>query len=825
MRRAFAAIGLTLALATSACVTDTGTDTQDFRELRDLYEDGSNLDLQDLLSVTSGFATDELNDALELTEFASIKLEETELYTLSENAQDDVTLNDLDELVSGLLHTYGEKELTTEVNVARRNHLLNSDDVVYAESAFEVRVGAHDWGHTTSGFDDALEDAWARIGFDASKALEARVITAYDSEWDAHWRNPLQAVKGLRGYVIPRSVNDLRKLKPGESYALRGTGRLGVNLGVGVPMMVAAIDAFTYNLVVSGGLRTLLEGVVDVQVVKLDGDRLAVDVGIEKSNVKSANIALRDAWGVSGLVESHVSIGGIDVDLGRLVEKALQKQLNKKLNLIEASYEKTNRKSRLSVARFRVDLSTATPDSDVEKALAQLLHADLRLAQALSNRGDQGIEQEFELSRSGVSSTSYAGIDLLGMSFFRKVQEGEGSVTIQTPGGARSILFESLHKESGWFFSSHGYTRVGMSGMVFDADNPQGAQGEANLILQILEGDDYMQRDKLLDHLDGVILGVGGPAAMTAIELPANALERYVENACPNSQAFDPCRSQVLSSSGVQQLKAEGMNRLRDAVGHLDVSLQDLVMKAGEMRLIAQSAYEPKASLVGPPTSVVVDYRLDDSALFNLFNARQGDIEGALMRYLKVAQIDRIDSADDISEERDEVEDDYAELAVEVGKRWAKQAKRYRKLLKSEAITLPQHPELGEMGSSAIEVRYVIDSDNRVKYEETVSGSIAQARSQVAIKLVDKLIDIVDEGGKGLGNPEQIVGFTLLGMSTQQSVDLRIDVDMDMDNNWAQSFEHYREAGYTSFDLYGRGASVAPIDGGLFDLDALIKVD
>ena len=58
---------------------------------------------------------------------------------------------------------------------------------------------------------------------------------------------------------------------------------------------------------------------------------------------------------------------------------------------------------------------------------------------------------------------------IFSMSFFAKTVQTEGHIVAQTPGGARTVLFESLHKEAGWFFSSHGYTRVNLSGLVYDA--------------------------------------------------------------------------------------------------------------------------------------------------------------------------------------------------------------------------------------------------------------------------------------------------------------------------------------------------------------------
>jgi len=785
-----------------ACVgsDDVGSGESDLTELKDLYRDFRNLDLGDLLSISAGFATDELNDALEVSDYGQLELQPTELYALGEDAKDDLTVNDIDALVSGLVTRYGERELTTEVNLVRRNHLQQSSDDVYGESAFAIGAG-HGWRHKVAGFDDGE----VFIGFDASATLEARVIQAASSETSAHWQSPLAAAKEMRGFVLPRSVADLMALKPGESYALRGSGRLGVNLGVGVPILIAAVDAVSYNLVLSAGVRALLEGQVDVQVVRLEGDEVVIDVGVEQTSVKEARVALRDGWGVHGLIESHIEIGGISVDLGRLVDKAVQRTLNKKLSLVSA-------------------LSAAAPGSPLEIALQHALRADLRLAQALSNRFEPGIVAEFELTRSGVSTTSYAGIDILGMSFFRKVQAGEGTIVVQTPGGARSIFFESLHKESGWFFSSHGYTRVGLSGMIFDHEHPDGAQGEANVLFQVVEGDKKMERDKLLDHLDGIILGVAGEPALTALEGPANELERYVEVYCPNSEAFDPCRDEVLDTPTVKQLRQDGLDALAAATQGIDEAPRQLVLAAGELRLTAQATYEPKAQWAGPRTSIVVDYRLDDLALGRaLLDHDASDFRAALLAYLRAAEIDRIDGPAEIAADREEIAEDAAELVAEASAVFADKRNRYGQIVATERLELPAHPELGELGSSAIEIRFPVDSDRTVIYEEAVSRSLAQARSHVATELVDELIAVTNQGGTSK-HPEQLTAYTLLALTPAASLDLRLDVDLDVSDTWEQDFSHYRKAGYESLDVYAQGTEVTPIDGGLFDIDELIAV-
>lgn len=821
MRRLIHAIGLagaTALLGVSGCADDgVGRDEAHAIELRDLYRDGKNLDLSDLLDVTAGFATEELNDALDVTPFVQIELEPTELYALSQVAQDDLTLKNLDGLVTGLAHRFGERELTTQVNLARRNHLQSSGDVVFAESAFEIGAGLHNWSHGTEGFGDAS----VRLGFDANERVEARVIAAYDSELEASYQAPLGAVKATRGFVLPRGVADLAAMKPGESYALAGRGRLGFNLGVGVPILTTGLDAVTYNLVFSAGLRTLLDGRLDVQVVRLDDGELVIDVGMNEATTKDFRLAVHDGWGVTGLLETEVQIGPVDLDLGRLAERALEKQLNKKLDLIHAAYEKTKLESRISVSRFRYDLSQVAPGSPAALSIAQLLHGDLRLAQALANRQEPGVEAEFELSRSGISATSYAGIDLLGMSFFHKLEEQQGTIVVQTPGGAQTVNFDSLHEEGGLFFSKHGHTRIGLAGLTFDADNPEGAKSETNLIFQVLESADSMDRDDYLDHLDGVILGVGGPHAFIAIEAPGNELQRYVVQQCPEAEVS--CAVAVLEDPKVAELRHKGMDALAAQIGDLGEAQRQLVMKAGEMRLLAQATREIPAQWTGPPTSVVVDYRLDDQGIETVLAQQQQQFDLAMDLVIRTMHVDRGDDLQQIAKDANEKSNSTDKLRQQAWSIFEEAKRGYDHVTEAEGLVLPAHPELGEMGTAAIEIRFPVDHDNNVVYEDAVARSLAQARSRVVTRMIDRMIEAIDDKWF-IDHGEQIVAYTLLGLTPGQLVDLRLDVDFDIDDDdW--TMDAYEAAGYASYDVYARGDWVAPIEGGLFDIDQLLQVD
>lgn len=792
------------------------SETYDVHSLRDLYDDGSKLDLNDLLGQTAAFATGSLNDALGSSDFAGISIAPTELYALSAEAEQDLTLKNLDTLVTGLAAKFGEKELTTTVNALRRDHLANSDDDVYADSAFRVAGGLHDWGMSSGGFGSGT----ARVGFDANAELEARIVRAYEREGTALAQAPLAALKAARGFIVPRSVDELKSLRPGETTALRGKGVLGLNLGVGVPVLAADPGSLSYRIVFSVGVRTRLEGTLDVQVVRLGGDQLLVDVGVERASSKGWEVALRDGWGVSGLIEKTVTLAGKTVDLGKVADKAFAKQLNDKLSLVDASVSATERKSRLSVSRVRFDLSKATKDSPVEKAIAQALRADVRLAQALGNRGEPGVEVEFELSRSGVSSTSYAGIDLFGMSFFRKQAESEGSVVVDTPAGAQSILFESLHKDSGWFFSSHGFGRTVLSGLLFDPDAPGVAEGEANLVVQVVEGDDFMERDKLIDHLDGVIRSIGGDAALAAIADPGDRLELYVKNKCA-SQSATTCGRSALTDPQVVSLRAEGASKLAQAVSGLQEPLRAVVTRAGELRLTAQATFEPAAALVGPPTGVVLDYRIDDASLAALLGKDAKNVADQAIAHLVAANVRRQETGSARTDRVNGLKRDGEKLREGLVAAFDARKEEYATIHELERAKLEGHPELGELGPRAVAVELPL-KDGKPDYEKAALRSLTHRRAQVAARLFD---DLVGVGGESGDYGEQVAAYALLSLLPRENLDVRLQVLMDLDDSAAQDFSHYRDAGYANLDVYGRGSASSPIDGGIFAIDQLVDVD
>ncbi len=842
---------LALALATSTliapgCASDDPTDQlsvscddgkcDGFDSIRSLISDAKKLDLGDLLILSAGFATEELNNLLDVTDYASVQLSPTEFYALKEQVDQDLTLNDIDVLVSGLASRFGDSELSTEVNRVRAEHLrdASSDDKYFAESSFTIKSSfSHGWNFSSKGLEEDTTLA-STIGFDLAGDLQARIIGAYDGELEGIRRAPLSAIRGARGFVFPRETSDIRDMRPGESYALKGEGTMGINIGVGVPILIAEPTSFlTYNVVLTAGLRSQLSGQIDVQLVRLQGDEVVIDVGMEElRSVRSARIGLRDGWGLQGLVEQDLNIAGINIDLGKMVEKALQKQLNQKLNLIHAEASSTDRKTRMSVARMRFSLDAADPEGARDEALAQALKGDIRLAQALANRGDSGVKTEFDLLRSGVSSASHAGIELFGMKFFTTTQEGEGSVVIQTPGGATSLIFESLHREGGWFFTSHGYGRTGLAGLIYDAKSGGAARGETNLFISIQEGDEFMDRDQLLDHLDGIILTVGGKAALNAMEVHTNALENLILELCPvptaeEDENFDEqCNIDLLADNAqVAQLRSTARNALEQELSHLDQSQHDLVMAAGDLKIATQSIEDANAALIGPTASIVLDYRLDDGALQDIFSNFSGsDLQAKVLDFLETTQVDRVD--DDLVPTRESLRsrlDDDTEPMIEAFDEYRDSYLRMLSLSNARIDTL------GEIGAQALEIRFEVDSRKRADYESATSRSLAHARSELMTSFFDEMVELADDvPGTGQGSApheEQIVAYGLLGLTDTNRLDLRIDFDVDTSSGtFGTSKERYDAAGVENFDVRARGSQVEEIGGGLFDIDSLINL-
>ena len=545
-------------LSVAACAAEGSGDSAqssgaDISSIQSYFSDAKKLDLSDLERVTAGFAADGLNSALSTGNLAggthfNVKFEAPSVFAATAMPNKVLPTSDqvqgLDKIVGGLSAQFGETELGTEVNKVRLNHLSSGADTYYVESGFSTDIGVGpQWQFPSNGFGNGISVV---LGIQADAALNSRVIIAtQDDGLDALVNTPVQAVQNMRGFIFPRSMTDIRAMKPGEMFALQGKGTLGANFGIGAPVFVADPTALSYSIVVSAGVSGTISGMVDVQLVRMDGDEVIVDVGVENGTADSFHAGIADGWGIKGLCDDgkpclrDVSIAGKNVGLSGLVEKAITGQLNKYLQS-SITVDDSHSASRLSLSRFTVHMDRGNATEN-QAALEQLLKFDLRLAQAMYNRdldqANPAIVANFDAMRAAQTSTFNFGFQLLGINIYNHATTTkDGTFTIQTPDGQKSILFDSVQKSGGWFMSKHGYTRTGIAAQTVDPSNPTAVKSEANLFISTMNSDSHMNNDFGSDNVDALILGIAGRDVLDTLNQYGDKETQTLWARCPAIQ-------------------------------------------------------------------------------------------------------------------------------------------------------------------------------------------------------------------------------------------------------------------------------------------------
>jgi hypothetical protein len=561
-----------------------------------------------------------------------------------------------------------------------------------------------------------------------------------------------------------------------------------------------------YSLVFSATLQARVGGQIDLQLARLLGDELLIDLGVSGGRFLQRRLARSDGWGLLAPVAS-TELDGLTIDLGRLAEESLTRLLDGKEALFSAD-------ARISLARFRVHLDRAGDAGD--RAIEQAWKGDARLLAALAAIDHPGVTAELDLLRSGLARTSYAGADLLAMASYAKEDDG-GEVVLQTPEGPRTLGLARALRDRGWFLSPRGSARIGLYGINSDE------QTETNLLLQVVDARRAMSRDQLLDHVDGLILALAGQDALGAVAGPGDRLESLVAQSCdPHATVFDPCAVDVLDRAEVVSLRAEGAAALKAQIAGLDPGVRTLVGDLGDLRLTAQATFEPDREMVGPPTTVTAALRIDDASLSLLFDdAAPARFQRAFADYLAVATAARPSQSPLTVQAPPEVKLETLQ-AIFLGA-----ADRYRGALAAERAQLSG---LGTLGLKALEVLLPAKSADRpleVPYESALARSLPQARMSAVTALFDALTAAMPQD---LGTPpEQAVGYALLALVQPGHRDVHLGLAVTLhDTILGQSYAAYRKAGYdryTRYDATASEPSARPISGGEFSLDARIAPD
>lgn len=863
MRTSFALI-FALALGTVAvgCSSDDAAESSDDSTLAKLtsrFADLKKIKTDNLARVGAGFATSKLNDALS-TGGTGVTFGAPVVFGVTDEVNavvpDGGKVRGIDKIVTGLASKYGENELATAVNKVRLTHLQTTSDKYYVESTFDIGASVgHQWNYGAGGL--GAGTSTISVGFNADAKLGSRVILASDSGGlSAVVKTPAAAAKATRGFVFPQSLDDVRKMKPGEMLGLRGLGHLGGNFGIGVPVLVASpAPGLGYSIVASAGIAGVLGGQLDVQMLRLEGDEVVIEVGIEEAQVSSWSAGIRDGWGVNGICDDgeaclkKLKVGPVEVDLQTLVEKAMVKRLNATFqSKLQASGSSGSGRVTVSRMRFHLDRGDRV---EVGKALEQALKADVRYAQALYNRdldvASPAVTVDFDLLRSTSTSTRDFGAALFGLDIFhRYVVEKQGEFVVQTPDATKVVLFDTLQKRSGWFQMDHGFKRTGISALTLDAKSPDKARGEANLFIQTVVGDSHMDDDILLDNADALIATLAGTQAFAPLDKFGNAMERALWKECPvqevqdgrggserrtwdekcNVALLDPARLVVEvdgSKISMVDAKARGLSGFKALVGALPLPDQHkaLLQSAAELRLTLQSVGIHNLDAAnGPNVSFALDYRLDNTALATIASKDADAYKRALTAYVAAVAVKRGETV--VRPEASVSAAKWAGTIDGMTKVFVNDARTIGMLATTEQSLIPEALAGKRYVANPVGIRFTIDGGESAMYEKAIMTSLSQERSQAATRLFDDLYN----AAKGLSGidlyPEHAAAYPLLALVPADDLEVAMDVTADTSSSFWVSRERFQAAGFKPVTASARGPKVATISGGLFSLDALL---
>lgn len=784
-------------------------------QVQELYSDMKRISLDDLVSLGAGFATDELNDQLSGLSFLDIKLSETALFGMEARTLFGQTIvENINELQAGLTVGLGEDAFSTQINGLRVNTLAQRPGAVFAETSF--RLGG------------ALSQSWSvnhgewlgSLGFDLSPSLEAIVIAPYQDVTEAVISSPLSALKAARGFILPRDVSDLLSMEAGSSVTLRGEGVVGLNLGLGLPLVATALNQYL-NLTakLSGAARVSMSGDLDIQLVRGEGKTVYLDVGLTEQRVKHLSVAIETGYGVEGLPIPELKIGGLKVDLADVLERAFERHLNDKLSPLDARRSSSQLSGRLSVARFEFDLGNAT--TSLTQALTQGLRGDIRLAQALAHRGNSGVTRHLELTKDFEIDSKYLGFRLLSMRFFTSSEESRGSVNIGTNGENQEILFAEMERKGGLFFTERGSNWRQTTSTIRRPGQEDHSLNNARLI--ITEHDNFLSKDQINDHLDSLLAYFyGGDAVFEVIGALADQLSEYADHSCgprPDSDAsgqeknrYEQCLLALPMDPKVRQLVDAVYSRSSGLEGRwasqdFSPMFEDAItvgQKVLAARVGISSIHDPtNVSLSGPSGTLVTQVRFSDQGVRSLMTPDAPErFKKALQEVMALMNLDREDDMDDRVEERADYLSGKERRVSDVVETYKAIMKRHQQFTEVAALTWRDGTAVSE------EAMLLLVPEDRDASPSL--RSIAQLKGDLVGTLYGELI----ESARWLGEPDTLlVGYALLNMVPPSEIELML----------TGGFEEEHKGGYHNYNyhVYSRGIGDL-IEAGIFNLEELL---
>ena len=855
MRTKYLAWGLAVCGTVAGCSdasNDGGSTEGASSSVQKYWADFKKLDLSDLTRVAAGFATDKLNGSLKVGDFAA-GIDPPAVYGANQEQNSILAalpqpyneVKSLGSIASGLAAQYGEHELSTKVTKLRLDAVSQQGGPKYfIESGFKLKGGIdHGWGFAAGWIDGSS----IYFGFDANAEISSKVIVqADDQSLQSIVSAPLQAVSDMRGFIYPRSIDEIRSMKPGEMFLLTGTGKLGANVGVGVPLLSAAPGhGIAYNIVFSAGVATSIDGLLDVELVRLGGDEVVVDVGLQAARNMSFNVGVHDGFGIKGICPDgikclrDINAGPVHLNLEQMVTKSVTNRINQYIGS-HVSLDVNNAHSRVSVSRLHFHLAQGDPN-EVSTALEQALKADVRLAQAMYARDmdspNPGVVVDFDLLRTATTTTRNFGAQLLGIKVYQDVVvDKNGTFQVDTPDGEQEVLFDELDKHGGWFQRDHGFSRIGVAALANDPKNPDVVTSQANLLLQVIMGDKHLDDDFIEDNTDGVLGALAGAAPVDALDKPANDLEREVWQKCPAQligAAWDThCVDQLLAQDDMQAKRINGEEVIEFAIQQVPGDdYYKLLKQMGDSRLsLQESGINNMDIFAGPPASFTVDMHFDDKALGIMTSHKADDFRAALVSYLASAYGDRKHIGVDLTKDqvRQDVSSKFKSQIDNMVQIFTNHAQAYQNVAAADAM-IAQALGANRYIPHPIGIRMTDNGDfvaQAISNERALEAAALYDDLENAAGSINNTVELRSTQRQAPMYAEQIAAFPLLALVPAANAEVSIDMKLDIkDQNFLEKGYNtrFKLAGADPVKMTATGSEVSLISGGMFNIQAIVN--
>lgn len=809
-------------------------------EVLDYFTDTLGLDLVDFLEIEADLASDALNAALDVVEFADVEVDPTRLYGVDAvpDERDGVFIvQDIAGLHSDLLRRFGEQDFVAQLNGMRRAALERGDHKYFGESRFRVQLGGG------KSFNTGAAGWSVGVGFDAGRDVTATVVAGYDAEIDDILRAPLGSISDIRHWVLPRNVDDLESLTVGESVGLRGQGRVGLNAGASVPVFAFADGGVvTVSARFALGARAQLVGELDIQIMRGEGDDLFVDVGVGNAKVQGAHAALEPSYGLAPIPALYeFQILGREFELGDVADKVAKNVFRKALRYTGLDRsgvrgEVEISQDRVTVNRFRFDL--AQRGAELDKAIILAAGGDVRMAQTLADRSDSGVQSLVSLEREFNARRTYVGAQLAGMRWFTEEAERQGTVFVETPDGVREFVIDEISRDTGRWFDESGWDRQVVVAQRWQDGQFVGATSNLRLIMR--ESDRWARRDAVLDHLDAMLLpAVGFEGLYEQLGPQADQLIGLLSDVCDCSEfdddntcvgLDDDCVADAIEDGTVpawrtatRQAADDALLKVSDAglAGEFDPASK-LAADLMNVKLAMSDVIDGEAGRTVSYSKglLLLDARITQAGLDAIFRDTDStQFQNRMTELLRLIVHDRFrkdygrakdNALDKVDAESDRLED--------LTKIFDESRDEYGSIADAAAIRIAGAP----IGEGA---RVLVTEEGDANEDELTIRTIAHEKGAMSARFVDALLDRANDRSflegflevltLGLADPvgfrdTHLVAYTLLSLSPQSERELLVNLEFDDDD----APEPVR--------AYLRGANADLIEAGEFDLDTLL---